>query len=487
MRACKLPILHLGKRRESLTGDGEAYKQRVLDYLRARDYYIKQDSFVEGTFPDAILTKKNEEKEYWLESKATILSLSNSSFLNEFGDYLLKYLDRTKENKFTLIIALIDYRNPSLFESIFDDCDEVAILDFLESIGKKNVEFKETITKYGFDEIKEFFESIDVIRSSYPQLIQTIDRLSPTPSKEPSLTEAEYASRILDNYTQNKPLIAPDTLCSNLLAVQIPDQISVAETKYREIKDIFENNPRVRFPLFRKVGQQIYSFSELNEYPLNKIIFRDSIEKIDISEWDLYQDNRNIILYLIYRWLEDICDIKELEYNDRTKSYYFIRDKENEVKKSITWKPRNRTTSRDVVIPMRKEGEINFWSHRATNISVLNYWGRYYIKINPRWLFSPDGLELYDGEITDRLDRAYRKSNFNRNLNQYNDFLFWKSYLFSSGGSVLDQYTSNRFQYPIQIGKNLKIPVNVRPNIVDEKKESDPMELNIGQFLTGGF
>lgn len=470
-----------------MTGDGEAYKQRVLDYLKARDYYIKQDSFIEGTFPDAILTKKNQEKEYWLESKATILSLGDSSFLKEFGDYLLQYLNRTKENKFTLIIALIDYRNPSFFESIFDDCDEVAILSFLESIKKKNVAFKETIKKYRFDEIKEFFESIDVIRSSYPQLIQTIDRLRPTPSMEPSLNEAEYASKILDNYSQNKPLIAPDTLYSNLLTVQIPDQISVAESKYRVITDIFDNNPRVRFPIFRMIGQKIYTFLELNDYPFNKIIFRDSIEKFDISEWDLSQDNRNIILYLVYRWLEEFCDVKELEYEDRTKSYYFIRDKENEVKKSITWKPRNRTISRDVVIPMSKEGEINFWAHRAVNISVLNYWGQYYVKINPRWLFSPDGLEIYDGEITDRLDRAYRKSNYNRNMNQYNDFLFWKYYLFASGGSVLDHYTSNRIQYPIQIGKNVEIQVNVKPNIVDEKKETDPMDMDIGQFLTGGF
>lgn len=126
-----MPIFNLGKRRESLTGSAEAYKIKVIGYLEARGFYLHQDSFVEGTLPDAILIRKNEDREYWLEAKATTVSLKNANFVKEMANYLRFYLTRSPTNRFKMIFVIKDYHNPSLFESIYDKIDEEEIQNYL--------------------------------------------------------------------------------------------------------------------------------------------------------------------------------------------------------------------------------------------------------------------------------------------------------------------------------------------------------------------
>jgi hypothetical protein len=59
-----MPIWHIGKRREALTGNSEVYKKILMRYLEKRGYYLKASSDIEATFADNILTKNNEEREY---------------------------------------------------------------------------------------------------------------------------------------------------------------------------------------------------------------------------------------------------------------------------------------------------------------------------------------------------------------------------------------------------------------------------------------
>jgi len=115
-----MPIWHIGKRREALTGNSEIYKKQVIRYLEKRGYYLKASSDVEATFPDCILTRKGEEREYWLEAKATTISLGDGSFLSQLGKYLAEYVARISSNRFRLIIACYRILNLGFFDQIFE-------------------------------------------------------------------------------------------------------------------------------------------------------------------------------------------------------------------------------------------------------------------------------------------------------------------------------------------------------------------------------
>ena len=111
-----MPFERLGKLRESLTINSEQYKKYVLRYLEARGYVVKATSDVEATFADAILTRKGENRDYWLEIKDTTVSLADSDFLAQLADYLAAYLSRNKEKRFKMILACDKVVNISLFE-----------------------------------------------------------------------------------------------------------------------------------------------------------------------------------------------------------------------------------------------------------------------------------------------------------------------------------------------------------------------------------
>lgn len=83
-----MPIERIGKVRESLTVNSKEFKERFLRYLKGREYYsVKADSDVEGTLADLILTRKGEKREYWVEVKATAISLRNSKFLRQLAQF----------------------------------------------------------------------------------------------------------------------------------------------------------------------------------------------------------------------------------------------------------------------------------------------------------------------------------------------------------------------------------------------------------------
>ena len=78
-----MPIIRLGRQRESIMTGSELYKKKVTNYLEARGFYVEKDSSTEGIFADLLLKKKNDDKEYWLETKSTIVDINDRARAHE--------------------------------------------------------------------------------------------------------------------------------------------------------------------------------------------------------------------------------------------------------------------------------------------------------------------------------------------------------------------------------------------------------------------
>ena len=486
-----LPIVHLGKRREALLGSAELYKKTVVEYLESRGYYVKMDSYVEGTLADCVLSRKSEAKEYWLETKATTISLHEAKFASELGKYLAAYLIRSPQNRFGMILALHDYRKKRTFESIYDEFNETNIEKLVEIIiSAADEREKRTIREADFENIRRFFEETKVIRASLQGLQETIEKIHPKPPTTPKLTDARYAAEVLNRYRTNQPLEERDTLLSNLFALKLPENIYVAPTGFSSAGEIYKKNPEVIFPIFRLVGGTVYSFHPFSaESALGKALDAESVEKIELKEWDATQDSRNIILYLIYRRISKLCEEKDLSYDERAESYFFSDYTTRIYPMRIRWKKARRFNTRRVIIPVKKEeGSIYYYAHRAVEIPARKLWGEYFIQLIPRWIFSGDCFTPYSGDISDKLDRAYRKSNFTRNQNQVNDVLFWSWYLFSEGTIPIESYlrpdTIRSYSQTLNVGDQISVLSNVKPNIPErEEAIEESEEIDTEQIL----
>jgi len=476
-----LPIVHLGKRREALFGKAELYKKKVVEYLETRGYYPQMDSFVEGTLADCILSRKARDREYWLEAKATTISLYDAKFASELGKYLAAYLTRSPENRFKMLLAVYDYRRRDVFEAIYNELDEVAINDLITFIVKvADTNVKKVIRKADDKIIRQFFEDTEVYRATLQGFEEAIEEILPRPPVKPRLTDVKYAAEVLNRYRTNYPLEKKDVLLSNLFTVKLPDSMYIAPTSFASKMEIFKRHPEVIFPNFRLVGKKIYSFHPFSaESHLGKMFNVPAVRKVGLKEWDTTNDTTNIVLFLVYRRINNLCRKKALSYDDRTESYFFSDYPPRKYPKFVSWKKEGRTSSRRVIAPVRREGTLYYYQHRAVRIAVRRLWGDYFIHLTPRWIFSGDCYTPYPGELSDKLDRAYRKSKFTQNRNKLNDVLFWAWYLFAEGSMPLERYLrpdgtrdDSLMFHPIN---QISVVSNVKPNI-SEREEADEEE-----------
>jgi hypothetical protein len=427
-----MPFERLGKVRESLTINTELYMKHIIRYLEARGYYVKASSDVEGTFADTILTRKGDTRDYWLEVKATTVSLGDSDFLEQLAKYLAAYLSRTKENRFKMIIACYLTINSAFFKTVFDQFDPEAIRALIAKMLVLSDEVtRKTIEQASFEDIKSFFEDTDVKQVDLPFLLQAEEKLKPTPPARPALSEVDYASKITEQFGDVLPLKSEDKIFLNIFALEVPSKINIARTTYHSSDDIFVEKPDVSFPAFDLDNGRICCFNELiKENPLYDFVVPESVESIDLKTFVTNHETQNTVIKILNRWIKAKCRKMGLIFDNRTKAYYYSKTDKEDGLVSAKWKAPAKESTRELTRPMKKREKINFWVHRSAIISAKTFWGEYFIQIKPRFLFSPDGNTLYESDKADKLDRNFRKSKFSHNLNQFYDVLFWYRHVF---------------------------------------------------------
>lgn len=461
-----LPLERIGKLRESLTVSSELYKKHFSRYLEARGYYVKTSSDVEATFADAILTRKGELREYWLEVKETAVSLGDSDFLEQLAQYLAAYLSRTPKNRFKMILACNQIINPSLFKSVYDLLDLQAINELvLKMTNLGDLATQQVIKHANFEDIQRFFEDTDVKEVNLKYLLSAQEKIKPTPPPKPNLSEAEYATKVLAEFGDVSPKREPDKIFLNIFRLGIPAKIYIAKTMYRTAPDVFAEKPDVPFPPFDLYKGQVYSLEEyVQENPLSGFVVPESVVSMELEKFVSDYDTTGIIIRILNRWIRSRCRKKGLVFDDRTKAYYYPKDANGEGLVSEKWKAPDRESSRLLTKPMKTGDKVNFWVHRSAVISAKNFWGHYYVQIKPRFLFSIDGTNLYDGDKADKLDRNFRKSRYSHNLNQFYDVLFWYKHAFPETENL---GTAN---LAVCLGLNLKETIRVLDQVVVESE-----------------
>lgn len=484
-----MPIERIGKLRESLTVNSEEYKEKFLRYLVGRQYYSKASSDVEATFPDVILTRKNEKREYWLEVKATAISLGNSEFLKQLAKYLAEYLNRTPENRFKLILACYQLVDVQFFDKIFTQFDSKAITGLIKKMCDLSTpQIKATIENASTDELKMFFEETTVKEADLKSLEFAEAKVTPTPPVKPSIEEADYAAVVINRFGDVPPLKAADKLFLNLFELILPPKIFIAKTTYNSAQEIFTEKPATYFPFELREGQ-IFSFNPFGlGNPIQDFIVSESVIAIDFADFIKSDKNVHTVKLIINRWITKRCKKMGLKRNKRTNAFFYPRKFTEKGLVTATWKPKSRISVRDLTRPMKIDGKTYYWVHRSAEISVTDFCGKFYIQIRPRFLFSLDGLEIMEGADADKKDRYFRKSKYNRNLNQLYDVRFWCRHVFPETEHPevmrLTKFTKHNPEHLIKIREQLSVDCKYKPNQEEQVdiETLDPIESNTEQL-----
>ena len=293
----------------------------------------------------------------------------------------------------------------------------------------------------------------------------------------------------MKNFGDIAPYQGRDILYLSLFDLELPSNILVADARCSSAKTLFAKNPRLSFYPFELRDRKIFTFHKLNETnPLSKFVSLDKVTATELSDFTKNENNQNVVKIIVNRWIKRRCRKNHLNFDDRTKAHYYPRTNYGEGIVTAKWKPKAKTSVRELTRPMKKNGITNFWVHRATSASCINFCGKFYIQIRPRFLFSSDGFNLYDGTKSSRFDRYFRKSKFNRNLNQLYDVRFWAQRIFpeieNPGVVRLTKYLGYDPIEPIKILEQVSLESKWKPSIETEEEveELDKIDSDLLEY-----
>lgn len=94
-----------------------------------------------------------------------------------------------------------------------------------------------------------------------------------------------------------------------------------------------------------------------------------------------------------------------------------------------------------------KAGEINFYFHRGVEVKTPTYWGESFVELIPRRYYTLDGEKWIEGEIRAKIDRKFRKPQFDRSKTRLGLMRYWKHILFDSEFVIPPEKWFSKFKF----------------------------------------
>jgi len=401
-------FISLKGNRESLTRKSEEYKKKVIEYMKSRGYMLTHDSYFDGTLPDLIFKRIfiEGDKETWVETKNTELSLKDGKFLSELGRVFNAYIHRNEPQRFNYFIFVKKCLSQRIWKNIFEETkvypDDVKNL--MKSI-EENLKGKdlENFKQHSFDELNYFVNDITLLEGDYANLSEDID----------ANIESEHFS-VDSSLLRDISKVSTKTekLLSNIMKVtSLPKVIWIAECKDKIGSDFWKNN-RDAIAYFHK--NKIYSVRPISsKSTIHQYINSETVHKINIDKWVEDEKIKNTILkYLIKSFIIYKGRKIGLTYYQEQECLFF---QDHRPYMSPVHKYKNRVVSRTYT---------GFIKHDALKLDVKQITKDFFVIFDLILLFTKNGRLVITGDESTKLHRKFRKS-FTFNDSEMNKLLFW--------------------------------------------------------------
>lgn len=432
-----MPYHNLKGNRESNIIHHENYRKVVLDYLSVKGYQEIASSSVEGCLTDIILKKYEypNEPETHVELKWDEFSINNKAIRKEISEYFLLYLRLPPSRRFKFQIFARNILNDKLHKDIFNRLvfEEIkSICQKIESeLNEKDLEFfKDTDENNKID----FFVDTTIYKGDIDDLKMAIIELTGDYTYDDDI-HLRYRNIKEKENTEDKE----ETIISNMKEVKKSIKIWRARTDFisdREIRALLQYPPP--FYLYEGFILSIYPFEDYNS--LSAIIDNTTIEEIKINDWIPDLGSRNAIIALLNRTLKKYCELLGLYKKEGDNIYFFpaFSDESKAKEKWIMYKPienyfKRRKCERTIFKEYFDQSENPIFWHLACNFGTICFDNKLYFIIQPKMLFTNDGVEISPSRRAKRVrEKYFFDPNLSRNGNLLAQQLFWGFVFFLS-------------------------------------------------------
>jgi len=432
-----MPYYNLKGSRESNIIHHENYRKVVLDYLSIKGYQEIASSSVEGCLTDIILKKYEypDEPETHVELKWDEFSINNKSMRKEISDYLLLYLRLPPNRRFKFQVFAKNILNEKLHNDLFNRLvfEEIqSICQKIESeLNEKDQEFFKNTDE---EHIIDFFVDTTIYKGDVDDLKMAIFELTGDHPYDDDVHLKYKAINEKENLKDKEEIII-----SNIKEVKNIVKIWRARTAIindREIRAQIQYPPP--FYLYEGFVLSIYPFNDFNS--LTTIIDDTTIEKIRINDWLLDLGSRNAIIALLNRTLKKYCELLGLYQKEEDNIYFFpaFSDEDKAKEKWIMYKPikndfKRRKCERTIFKEFFDQSDNPIFWHLAFNFETIFFDNKLHFIIQPKMLFTNDGVEMSPPIRAKRVrEKYFFDPNLNRNGSLLAQQLFWGFVLFLS-------------------------------------------------------
>jgi hypothetical protein len=116
------------------------------------------------------------------------------------------------------------------------------------------------------------------------------------------------------------------------------------------------------------------------------------------EEWLANLDERKVITSLLNMAVSRHAHRRGLK-EDNERQHRFSFPPREGLSWSITWKPIHNTVSREVA-GQRRGPKGEFWRHAAGYLTIPFLGNRFYLKVDPTWVFTVDGEQIMRGYLS---------------------------------------------------------------------------------------
>jgi len=447
-----MTIHFLFGRRESLHGKAEAYKRSVREYLESSGFSQTIDSSVEGSFTDMIFVNPNTDpgKKFLIEAKAENLSLKSKKLARELVQYfsLSQAISSQDGVRFKLFIQGV--KKPKEWESVFSETENQEMVQkWCEWYNSKCLERNEK--KFDGNTVKriaEFFANSEVIVGNVVDLQQAaLDKQSIS-----GFSMSKMAKNLLGIVERRRsPILGKSNLIMNILPIVVPTDYNLCKSTAKTKEEIYDGlKGRIIPPFLFTKNKEILTFSDCDhDNPLKEYMQRP-VTVLKTEEFQL--KNPSFCSQLVNIHLRRIFWNRGIYRDPNANIYYFpMLDKSRDKREVLDHKGVNRWVVKKIIhiedTKYHKKGEINFFFHRGIELRTPTYWGASFVEMIPRRYYTLDGEKWIDGEIRARIDRKFRKPQYDRSKTRLGLMKFWKFVLFESEFVAPPEKWFNKFQF----------------------------------------
>jgi hypothetical protein len=422
----------------------EEYKSAIRDYMESQGYAETTDSAIEGHPPDMVfvpLASKSWPKTIWIEAKAQKLGLADRAFLEEVVGYLRRWLTLSRESRFKLMVFARDLQGASKWNQIWGE--GISTSNIMEWI-KRSRSGQELVSNYPLDLIVAFFSESDVVQADIPAL------MAGTKARA-SIGIAAMETRrraVEDNDSMNKrsrPLSKRSNLIANLLRFVPPFNYSILEVDPLSRDDLWNRLKDFQIP---------YSYPEKGV--LLTIDFPNVAEHFESLHTRRIESAQIEDAQARFPWAFSVLMNNALEKRVLKRRirpwkgwYYFLADLETKQgAPRIIETPSRKTMQVAKPLFELESGKLNFVFHQGFRMKYRKLWGDHFVSLGLRRVYTDEGMTVVEGDSTSRIDRHFRRSDWNRSETQQAKVSKLAEYLFAleTLEKQPDWTTSFRFQ-----------------------------------------